>query len=62
MKQLSVLVLLFILASCEEKPVEEQLPIANVFPDFNYVLDTVFIDAGDEQIYLEMGLKMDALK
>lgn len=58
MKQLSILVLLFILASCEEKPVEVQLPVANVSPDFNYVLDTVFIDAGDEQIYLEMDLSM----
>lgn len=58
MKQISVLVLLLILASCEEKPVEVQLPVANVSPDFNYVLDTVFIDAGEEQIYLEMDLSM----
>jgi hypothetical protein len=35
-----------------------QLPVANVSPGFNYVLDTVFIDAGEEQIYLEMDLSM----
>lgn len=58
MKQLSVLALLLMLASCEEKPVEIQLAQANVSPQFNYVLDTVFIDAGEEQIYLEMDLSM----
>ena len=58
MKQLSVLALLLMLASCEEKPVEIQLAQANVSPQFNYVLDTVFIDAGKEQIYLEMDLSM----
>ncbi|WP_425636886.1 DUF4221 family protein [Algoriphagus yeomjeoni] len=47
-----------LLASCEEKPVEVQLAVANVSPEFNYVLDTVFIDAGEEQIYLEMDLNM----
>ncbi|RAI95161.1 DUF4221 family protein [Algoriphagus yeomjeoni] len=47
-----------LLASCEEKPVEVQLAVANVSPDFNYVLDTVFIDAGKEQIYLEMDINM----
>lgn len=58
MKQISFLLLLIMLASCEEKPVEVQLPVANVSPGFNYVLDTVFIDAGEEQIYLEMDLSM----
>ncbi|SFT76741.1 protein of unknown function [Algoriphagus locisalis] len=58
MKQLCVLVLLFMIASCEETPVEVQLAAANVSPEFNYVLDTVFIEAGEEQIYLEMDLNM----
>lgn len=58
MKPICVLVLFLMLASCGEKPVEVQLPVANVSPDFNYVLDTVQIDAGGEQIYLDMDLNM----
>ncbi|MEP1085031.1 DUF4221 family protein [Algoriphagus sp.] len=50
--------LFLILISCGEKTVEVRLPVANVFPDFNYVLDTVFIDAGEEQVYLDMELSM----
>lgn len=50
--------LFLILASCGEKPVEVQLATANVSPNFNYVLDTVHIDAGEEKIYLDMNLNM----
>ena len=56
--KLCYLIGLFLLASCGQQPVEVQLPVANVFPDFNYVLDTVFIDAGEEKIYLDMELNM----
>lgn len=45
-------------ASCGEKAVEVQLPVAHVAPSFNYVLDTVTIDAGGERIYLDMELSM----
>ncbi|REG86309.1 DUF4221 family protein [Algoriphagus antarcticus] len=51
-------ILFLLLISCEEKTVEVQLPTANVTPDFNYVLDTVHVDAGEEQIYLDMDLNM----
>jgi len=51
-------ILFLLLISCEEKTVEVQLPVANVFPGFNYVLDTVHIDAGEDQIYLDMELNM----
>lgn len=58
MKLYYLLGLFLLLVSCGEKPVEVQLPVANVFPDFNYVLDTVFIDAGEENLYLDMELNM----
>ena len=58
MKNIRVLILLFILSSCGDNTVDVRLPAANVSPNFNYVLDTVFIDAGDEQIYLDMELNM----
>lgn len=58
MKLYYLLGLFLLLVSCGEKPVEVQLPVANVFPDFNYILDTVFIDAGEENLYLDMELNM----
>ncbi|PZX47017.1 DUF4221 family protein [Algoriphagus chordae] len=58
MKLFYVLGFFLLLASCEEKPVEVQLPVANVSPGFNYVLDTVHINSGDDNIYLEMNLSM----
>lgn len=44
--------------SCREKPVEVQLSVATVMPGFNYVLDTVTIDAEGQQLYLDMELNM----
>jgi hypothetical protein len=58
MKRYYLVGLFLILASCGEKPVEVQLATANVSPDFNYVLDTVHIDSGEEKIYLDMNLNM----
>lgn len=49
--------LLFLL-SCKEKTLNVQLPVDNVSSGFNYVLDTVFIDSGAEQLYLDMELNM----
>ncbi|MDR7131511.1 hypothetical protein J2X69_003875 [Algoriphagus sp. 4150] len=58
MKLYCILGLLLLLVSCGQKTVEVQLPIANVTPDFNYILDTVHIDAGEDNIYLDMELSM----
>ncbi|MEB2776585.1 DUF4221 family protein [Algoriphagus sp. D3-2-R+10] len=58
MKPTCTLVLFLLFISCGEKAVEVQLPVANVSPDFNYVLDTVHIDAGEDRIYLDMDLNM----
>lgn len=58
MKLYYLIGLFLLVASCGEKTVEVQLATANVSPDFNYVLDTVHIDAGEEQIYLDMDLNM----
>lgn len=58
MKLYPTALLFLLLISCGEKTVEVQLPVANVFPEFNYVLDTVFIDAGEDQVYLDMELSM----
>ncbi|MEB2779359.1 DUF4221 family protein [Algoriphagus sp. C2-6-M1] len=58
MKPTCALVLFLLFISCGEKAVEVQLPVANVSPYFNYVLDTVHIDAGEDRIYLDMDLNM----
>ncbi len=58
MKRYCILGLFLLLVSCVQKTVEIQLPVANVAPDFNYILDTVYIDAGKDNIYLDMDLSM----
>lgn len=58
MKSFWLLSAFLLLFSCREKPVDVQLATAHVMPDFNYVLDTVYIDSGEEKIYLDMDLNM----
>lgn len=58
MKLYYLLGLYLVLSSCGGEPVEVQLATANVTKGFNYMLDTVYIDAGEEQIYLDMDLNM----
>ncbi len=58
MKLYCMLGIFLLVASCGGKPVEVQLAEVNVSPRFNYVLDTVFIDSGEEEIYLQMDLSM----